>query len=258
MNKCNKCGKAVDYSARYCPACGNKLYASLDSSTARPEMFIDLFNSLYNLLADKHNDDRSKYFPALSEQIIARRCKLEYEDDFRDTIRNLTMKFVPPDVTADMYYLSLSNTLAGYTYRSVEELIVKKKSAQLSEAEKHRLMSTLFKEAADDFANSCYKALDSNNSLDNRVLFCLAIRWNNGQLKYLLADDKYHQGWFFNILSQNITKSMKYHEKIFGLLLPGANVQELVAGKGEAIEQNAEQDLLFGYIVKLCESLNPF
>lgn len=258
MNKCNKCGKAVDYAARYCSACGNELYASLDSSTAKPEMFTDLFNSLYNLLADKNNDNRTKYFPDLSEKIIARRCKLEYEDDYKDMIRNLTMKFVPPDATADMYYLSLSNTLAGYTYRSVEELIVKKKSAQLSEADKNRLMSLVVKEAADDFNNSCYKALDSNNYLDKRVLFCLAIRWNNGQLKYLLADDIYHQKWFFNILSQNITKSMKYHEKMFNLLTPGANVHALVNRKREAIEQNAEQDLLFGYIVKLSESLNPY
>lgn len=258
MNKCNRCDKVVDYSARYCPACGNKLYASLDSSTARPEMFIDLFNSLYNLLADKNNDDRSDYFPDLSEKIIARRCKLEYEDDYKDMVRNLTMNFVPPDATVDMYYLSLSNTLAGYTYRSVEELIVKKKSAQLSEAEKHRLMSSLFKEAADDFTNSCYEALEPNNAIDNRILFCLAIRWNNGQLKYLLADDKYHQDWFFNILSQNISKSIKYHVKIFNLLMSGANAQALVSRKREAIEQNAEQDLLFGYIVKLCESLNPY
>ncbi len=258
MNKCNKCGKDVDYSFRYCPSCGGQLYVSLDASNAKPEMFIDLFNSLYNLLADKNNDRRSKYLPILSENIIARRCKLEYEDDYRDMIQNLGMKFVPPDATTYMYYLSLTNTLAGYTYRSIEELIVKRKSEMLSETEKHQLMSSLFKEAEHDLKNSCYKALDPVNFVDNRVLFCLSVRWKNGQLKYLLADDIYQREWFFNILSQNIAKSMKYHEKIFKILIPCADVTAIVNRKREAIEQSAEQDLLFGYIVKLCESLSPY
>ena len=75
MNNCDKCGKAFDYSFRYCPTCGGRLYFSLDTPNAKPEMFIDFFNSLYNLLADKNNDSRSKYLPNLSEKIIARRCK---------------------------------------------------------------------------------------------------------------------------------------------------------------------------------------
>jgi hypothetical protein len=224
MNRCTKCGKTVDYSFRYCPSCGSQLYVSLDTSDAKPEMFIDLFNSLYNLLADKNNDGRSKYLPILSENIIARRCKLEYEDDYRDMIRNLGMKFVPLDATADMYYLSLTNTLAGYTYRFVEELIVKRKSEMLSETEKRQLMSSLFKEAEHDLKDFCYKVLDPSNFVDNRVLFCLSVRWKNGQLKYLLADDIYQREWFFNILSQNIVTSMKYHEKIFKILIPGADV----------------------------------
>jgi len=258
MNKCSKCGKAVDYSFRYCPSCGGQLYVSLDTSNPKPEMFIDLFNSLYNLLADKNNDRRSKYLPILSENIIARRCKLEYEDDYRDMIRNLSMKFVPPDATADMYYLSLSNTLAGYTYRFVEELIVKRKSEILSEAEKRQLMSSLFKEAEHDLKDSCYKVLDPGNFVDNRVLFCFSVRWKNGQLKYLLADDIYQRVWFSNILSQNIATSMKYYEKIFKILVPGTDVTAIVDRKREVIEENVEQDLIFGYIVKLCESLSPY
>lgn len=174
MNRCNKCGKAVDYSFRYCPTCGGQLYVSLDTPNAKPEMFIDLFNSSYNLLADKNNDSRSKYLPNLSENIIARRGELEYEDDYQDMIRNLGMKFVPPNATTDMYYLSLTNTLAGYTYRSIEELIA---------------------------------------------------------------------------------KSMKYHEKIFKLLIPSADVTAIVERKREVIEDGTEQDLLFGYIVKLSEFL---
>lgn len=128
----------------------------------------------------------------------------------------------------------------------------------LSEAEKHQLMSSLFKEAEHDLKDSCYKVLDPSNFVDNRLLFCLAVRWKNGQLKYLLADEIYQSEWFFDILSQNIAMSMKYYEKVFKILIPGANVKAIVDRKREAIEQSAEQDLLFGYIVKLCESLNPY
>ena len=128
----------------------------------------------------------------------------------------------------------------------------------LSKAEKRQLMSSLFKEAERDLKDSCYKVLDPSNFVDNRVVFCLSVRWKNGQLKYLLADDLYQREWFFNILSQNIATSMKYYEKIFKILVPGTDVTAIVDRKREVIEENVEQDLIFGYIVKLCESLSPY
>jgi hypothetical protein len=51
---------------------------------------------------------------------------------------------------------------------------------------------------------------------------------------------------------------VKYHEKIFKILIPSADVTAIVDRKQEAIEQGTEQDILFGYIVKLCESLSPY
>lgn len=257
MNKCKKCGKTIEYSFRYCPSCGAEAYVSLDASNAKPESFIDLFNSLYNLLTDKNNDERSKHLPVLSENIITRRCKLEYEADVNDMLRNLVMKFVPPEATVGMYHLSLTNVLTGYTYRSIEEFVVNKKSQKLSEADKTYLMTSLFKEAGQELKNSCYKVLDPNNPIDNRVLFCLALRWDNRHMKYLLAEEKFQSKWYPNILSQNIATSQKYHEEMFKLLLPGADVMSIFARKRAAIEDGVEQDILFGYIVKLAESLNP-
>lgn len=90
----NKWGQTIDYSFRYCPSCGSQAYTSLESTNAKPESFLGLFNSLYNLLADINNNKRSAYLPSFSEQIITRRCKLEYEDDYSDMVRSLAMKFV--------------------------------------------------------------------------------------------------------------------------------------------------------------------
>jgi len=80
MYKCEKCGRSMDYSFRYCPSCGAPAYAALDSTHANPESFLDLFNSLYNLIADRNNYERVIYLPALSEQIIARRCKMGFNN----------------------------------------------------------------------------------------------------------------------------------------------------------------------------------
>ena len=245
---------------RYCPACGAQIYASLETSNATPEMFMDLFNSLYNLLADSHNAKRTEYFPPLSEKIIIRRAKLEVETDYNDMIRNLRMKFVPPNASAitGSYHQSLSNALAGYTFRSIEELIANKKSPLLSETEKHSIMSTMFKESASDLHTPPYNALDSNNLVDNRVLFCFSIRWNNGHLKYMLADKDYNYKLFAVILSDAITMSIETYGKVIRSFIPDANIQEIVNRKRRSIEDNTQQDLLFGYIVRLCESLSPY
>lgn len=148
--------------------------------------------------------------------------------------------------------------MTGYTYRSIEEIIVKKKSDKLSESDKISLMTSLFAEAGDDLKRSCYKVLDSRNDLDNRVLFCLSLRWDNRHMKYQLAEDNYQNKWCSLILSQNVLTSLKHHENIFKLLLPGANVKIMVNKKRSAIEDGVQQDFLFGYIVKLAESLNPY
>ena len=257
MNKCNKCEHSLDYSFRYCPSCGAPAYSALDPANATPDSFLDLFNSLYNLLADKSNNERSQYLPVLSEQIIARRSKIEFDDDYGSMVRNLTAKFIPPATAETLYHLYLTNTLTGYTYRSVEELIFKTKSPSLSESEKAYFINSLFTEAGEDLKQSGYKILDPRHNLDNRVLLCLAIRWDNRHLKFQLADDKFQDEWGSIILSQNILSSLKHHENLFHLLLPSADAKALVAKKRSAIENGTQQDFLFGYIVKLAETLNP-
>lgn len=258
INKCKKCGRVVDYFFRYCPSCGERIYISLEALNAKPELFIDLLNSLYNLIADKNNDRRTEYFPVLSESIIIRRCKIEYDDQVKSILLDSILKGGLPDALRDLYHLSLTNTLSGYTYRSIEEFIVNIKSEKLSESEKNSLISSLFKEAGEALRNDCYKVLNPDNIVDNRVLFCLSLRWDNRHMKYLLADEKHQSEWYSNILSQNTANSMKYHEKIYKILRLDADVKSIIARKQNAIQENVEQDIIFGYIVKLCESLNPY
>jgi hypothetical protein len=68
--KCKSCGASVDCLFRFCPACGGRIHIPLERTNAKPEMFIDLMNSLYSLLVDKNNASRTKYLPALSENAM--------------------------------------------------------------------------------------------------------------------------------------------------------------------------------------------
>jgi hypothetical protein len=257
VNYCKKCGRKIDYSFRYCPSCGSEAYAPLDVRDPKPESFIDLFNSLFNLLADQENAKRSEYFSTFSEKVIARRCKLDFEDAYNDIVRNLGMKFVEPSAVAELYHLTLTLTLSGYVFRSVEEIITKRRSDPLQESDRAWLMTSLFKEAGDDLNRSCYRPLAVKNDVDRRVLFCLALRWDNRHLKYQLTEDKYAHEWASIILSQNLTTCIKCHEKVFGLLMPGSNAQAITTMKHSSFEENVQEDFLFGYIVRLAESLNP-
>lgn len=257
MNKCKKCGHWMDYSFRYCPSCSAPAYTSLEPENATPDSFPDLFNSLYNLLADRSNSKRSQYLPSSSEQVITRRCKIEFDDEYGGMVRNLVAKFIPPTAAENLYHLYLTNTLTGYTYRSIEEIISKRKSPPLSESDKEYFMRSLFSEAGDDLKQSGYKVLDPGDHLDNRVLFCLAIRWGNRHLKFQLVDDKFQDKWGETILSQNISLGMEHHESIFRLLFPGADAKSMAAKKHSEIADGTQQDFLFGYIVKLAESLVP-
>jgi hypothetical protein len=163
-----------------------------------------------------------------------------------------------PDAVQALYPLSLSNSLTGYVYRSVEEFVTDRKSAELSPTERECLLTSLYEEAEQDLKDSCYKALNRNDELDGRILFCLALRWRNRHLKYLLADDEQQGCWYFNALQQNIEGSIRCHERAYKALFPDADIASLMERKQDAIRENTEQDVFFGYIVKLSESLHPY
>lgn len=259
-NTCTACGLTSPLSYRFCPKCGTSLYDELDPPQATPDSFIPLLNSLYNLLAVRdgklRHADRQRYFPAPSEEVIIRRCRIEHRIDLSQLLPYDLYQQTEDESLMGLYKFSLSTSLAGYAYRSVEEMIYKDKPGPLSEAQKQDLLSVLYREGGDDISGSEYRTLSPADRVDSRLLLCLAIRWNSGYKNYLLADDSQHEEWWGIVVSKNTEEAMERYRQVYTSLgamssgLPGSELEDL------AID-HVEQDLIHGYIVKLLESLAP-
>jgi hypothetical protein len=261
LNECRKCGLVCQLSFRCCPRCGSQLYSSLELPDPGPDSFVPLLNSLYNLLAvsagDPPHPERRKYLPELSEKVMSRRSRIEYEMDVKALFMATFNKPGSQEALMDLYTLSLSTALAGYVYRSVEEMICKRTNEPLSEAEKNDLLRSMYQGSSAALTGTGYHVLRSSDAVDGRLLFCLAVRWDNHHLNYVLADDEIQARWWTTVRSQSFDLAEKRVEHIYGaleLIRPGKG---LSSHSKETVRESAEQDLLHGYIVKLAESLIP-
>ncbi len=258
MIKCQKCKMSCDEGFRHCPQCGTALFAPLDEPAASADSFIPLLNSLYNLLAvrsgEPHHPDRRKYFPELSEQVIIRRCRIEYDIDLRDISQRIILKgSVRPlwesNSLMEMYHLSLSQSLAGYTYRAVEEMICKTKCAPLSRSDTAKLVSSMREECALDTIYG-YKSLCPTDPIDSRLLLCLGLRWDNRHKRYILGNETAQADWWNTVVEQSFLTSQNCLERVYRSLGLPSETQE-------SVYDGLVQDLLHGYIVRLVESLDP-
>lgn len=260
MQKCPQCGRDCDLADRFCPRCGAQLYVSLDQTKATPDSFLPLLNSLYNLLATRHGEQahpaRAKYLHEVSEKVMIRRCRIEHEETMKQWVPIIFRTAGAAERLMELYHLSLSNTLAGYTFRSVEEMICKKKTERISETKKSFLIDSMYKECGSEMAASEYKVLNRDDPVDNRLVFCLALRSDNRHLEYVLADDDLQALWWNTFFSGSIKLNEAHIEPLFRAILRGRG-PGLGESEKETIRESVEQDLLHGYIVKLAESLDP-
>jgi len=132
----------VSATYRYCPFCGGEVHAPLNALDAKPESFIDLLNSIYNLLADKANQSRIAYLSARSEEVIARRARLEFDEEFDSISRSYATRGGLPAAVTNLYSLALTNGLTGYAYRTIEEWVTHRRSGPMSQAESQQLLIT--------------------------------------------------------------------------------------------------------------------
>ncbi|MDQ5985360.1 MAG: hypothetical protein CSYNP_01069 [Syntrophus sp. SKADARSKE-3] len=256
--QCGGCGIWVHCFLRYCPQCGEPLFIALDPVNAKPENFFDLMTSLYNLVANQDNRRRSRYLPGISERVIQRRCEVEFRDEAHAFGFNSDDKDWPEEVR-DVFAMALTNTLIGYIYRSVEEFICHAgdvKSGGLTVAETEALVS-YFISGETGYNESCFRELNPEDEIDWRVLFCLALRINENYVRYLLEEKDLHDEWFQSILGQSIEKTIFYYSIAFRALCPDNDLRQFLAMRKGFIQENVEKDFLFGYIVKLSESLLP-
>lgn len=261
MNICEHCGSECDLSFRFCPRCGAPVYASLDKPNRTPKEFLPLLNSLYNLLAVKRGDsphpERRKYLPSSSERVIARRSQIEHEADVSGFFSFALMQPGADCILMDLYTLSLSNALAGYAYRAVEEITCQRRTPPLSQDKKTHLLRTMHEQCGSDLTGSEYRVLRSDDMIDARLLFCLAVRWDNRHLQYMLADEDTQRERWATVFAQNIEFSEACFAGVYRSLGRLREKQGLSNGAKEMIRGTVEQDLIHGYIVKLAESLDP-
>lgn len=254
--QCGRCGIWVHCFLRTCPECGEPLFLALDPRNAKPENFFDLMTSLYNLVADKENPRRVRYLPGISERVIERRCEIEFQDEAHVFGFGLANDENWPEELRDIYAMALTNTLTGYIYRYVEEFILGGKNGELGEAERKSLISTLLADES-GFNESCFRVLNSENEIDRRVLFCLALRINANYIRYLLADEGREDEWFNCILEQSIEKTTYFYGMAFRALWPDQDLRQFLARRRNTIRENVQKDFLFGYVVRLSETLHP-
>jgi hypothetical protein len=249
-----------DLSSRFCPRCGTPLYASLTRTDASPDSFIPLLNSLYNLLATRRDEpahpDRRKYLPEFSENVMIRRCRLEHEETARQMFQSFHFQLAAADRLKDLYSLALSNALAGYTYRSVEEMICKRTNARLSEEKKQWLVDSMYEQCGEELAASEYRVLDRNDPVDGRLTFCLALRWDNRHIGFMLADEAIQAHWWDSVVAGSMELNESRAEQVYRAAFRSRE-RGLSERDRAIVQENLVQDLLHGYVVKLAESLDP-
>jgi hypothetical protein len=246
-NDCQKCGRRCDLTQRYCPACGAALYISLDLPDPTPTLFLRLFNSLYNLLAVPHGEPphpkRRRYLPQLNEDVIVRRCRIEHEMFLEELPRLGRVRLGEVGTFMTLYHQALSNTLAGYACRSVEEMIFRKVIGPLDRTDKEYLISSMRK--GSDLGETLYRDLHGENSVDGRLLLCLSLFWNDRHRKYILAEEKVQNEWWMTMFSESIQATEGRTISVFSQLGPARNAG-LKASDREVLIENVSDDLTIG------------
>ncbi len=255
--QCGNCGMWIHCFIRHCPACGKTLLISLNKANAKPELFFDLMTSLYNLVADNNNANRSRYLPSMSENIILRRCSVEFSDELHDLSLNYSYEADWPEEVKDLHAMCLTNVLCGYVYRTIEEFITDRKSPKLSSERKERLWGYLDANR-ETLKNSCYSQLDRKSDVDGRVLLCMAIILGKSHLEFMLADEQHQREWFSSIIEQSTERALEFYKRAFRALWPEKKIRDLIWQRHDFIRENVQRGFLFGYAVKLSESLIPY
>jgi hypothetical protein len=155
-----------------------------------------------------------------------------------------------------LYWLSLSNALTGYAYRTVEEVIYEEQGPRMPETERERLLNSMFRECAADLNEGGYRTLRQDDVVDRRLLLCLALRWNNHHLPYILADNDEQARLWGAVFSQNLQLSENCYVRVFASLGMLKKDRGLSDTTRDQVRDGVQQDLLHGYIVKLSESLD--
>lgn len=258
--KCVRCGKKVDLSFRFCPQCGQPVFIDLSRKDLTGDIFLDVLNSVYNLIITPDIQERDTYYHPVSRMLINKRYELEYED----SKRNLFFAF-PPGVglqarmwtTAGFIRPRASNAVTGYAIRVTEELIVKKKTTPLSVKEVENGINSFLSEFGGEHIVKSISTSMSNKSEEKRIFFIFYIQTDNKHMNYFL-DERMLQRWFDIILQRNTELTLEMFRDAYSKVTQkNSDIESFITRNKPGISEEVLNDIVFGYCVKLSESLFP-
>jgi hypothetical protein len=208
-------------------------------------MFLDVQSSVYNLIITANNKDRDAYFHPVSRLLIQKRFELEYEIEMRASTG--FMSWSSPICDADAITMRIkcrsSNAVAGYASRVTEELIARKKTLSLSSDEVKLAVASFESTYNAEYAVNDIAKHMTDKTQEERMLFILFLQDDNKHTAYFL-DESLWERWFGTLLQTNIDATI-------------GSYKEYVQPRTEALSEEVLNDTVFGYCVRLSESLFP-
>jgi hypothetical protein len=251
--KCARCGKIADLSVRFCPQCGHPFFVDLSRKDLTGDMFLDVLNSLYNLIVTPGIPDREVYFHAVSRRLINRRYELEYNLELRTGV---FASFPGSNSAARTEAINMrinsrsSNTLTGYAIRGAEEIIAGNRTSPLSFKEIENGINSFRDAYADEYLVKDIALHMSNEAQARRILFVFFLQDDNKHMNYFL-DEPLLQRWFGTIIQTNTEATLQRYRNAFSV------IDSHPTPRSKDIADEVLNDMVFGYCVKLSESLFP-
>jgi len=242
----------VDLSVRFCPQCGHPLFVDLSRNDLTPDMFLDVLTSVYSLITTQHRQ-RDIYFHPVSCRLIEKRHELEHGEEFQSLmVGGFGTTGFPGFLEAIGMRISArySNWVTGYAVRTSEELIAKTKSLPLAWKAIQEGIALVRTQHKDEYIIRHIALNMSDAAEQERILFILYLQDDNKHMSYFLDETMLAKN-FDIVLRTNMEATFQRYRDSFSI-----TQGRITVGKDEIAEE-ALNDMVFGYCVRLSESLFP-
>lgn len=229
----------------------NQNSRAVKKSMLNEEIFHNQYLSLYAVIADKSNPKRQLYFPTISEKLMWFFLEVLYKGQ------------PTSDDLADLCTISASNILAGYCFRTTEEALAASKNCEIEMREVSKLIEKHQedekKEMGQDYQYYLWKDADLNNSIIRRFVFLDALRKNNYYQKFLLFEKSEIVKCMYPCIEGIRKSAIENLERAFTRTYKSEQKAKYKVQQKRALyEEEAGNDFIIGYCLRLSESLMPY
>ena len=252
--ECKKCREINNISNKFCSECGNTLLMLVEQiiSNTKPitkELLIDACESLYNRIID---DDKikKKYYKSVSEKVLLNRVdKLYPKGIMTEMMAAIDKRYTrKAEFKAILRSYSMSSALQGYVVRLCEELLSGEylKIKKLAKEQIKKYIRAYLEKVKDipEFKYTFQEIM----STPEKLLDCFAYY-------FALDENRYNQ---YSIAGKEIV-IMIMGVIINDIFKPFFADYEDFLGKPinnkEELSENVVEDVIWGYCLKLSESL---